>query len=311
MICQKSEWFAWPPALLRTAVRIVLRHDLDLREHALDGAVGPLGAVERLVRVVDVGLVVLAVVDLHRPRVDVRLQRGVVVRQCGKLEGHPFLLVSTPAGFSQTAAERRIERWRSSSAAATSAASARRRRSSARGETTEQAFAIMDAAWALGLRWFDTADAYGGGRSETWIGEWIRATGNRPQLTTKTFNPMEDGADYGLARDRVLRQPSRASSGSASTGSTSTSRTSPTPRRRSPRRPARSRRCASRGWSGLRGLSNVERGGAARVARGRPAGAGPELVLAARSRRRGRRDPALCASTASPTRRSARSRAAG
>jgi aryl-alcohol dehydrogenase-like predicted oxidoreductase len=75
-----------------------------------------------------------------------------------------------------------------------------------RGETREEAFAIMDAAWALGLDWFDTADAYGGGRSEAWIGEWMRSTGNRPRLTTKTYNPMEAGADHGLARDRVRRQ---------------------------------------------------------------------------------------------------------
>jgi aryl-alcohol dehydrogenase-like predicted oxidoreductase len=74
------------------------------------------------------------------------------------------------------------------------------------GESREEAFAIMDAAWALGLRWLDTADAYGGGRSETWIGDWIRATGNRPRLTSKTFNAMEDGADFGLAGERVLRQ---------------------------------------------------------------------------------------------------------
>jgi aryl-alcohol dehydrogenase-like predicted oxidoreductase len=74
------------------------------------------------------------------------------------------------------------------------------------GESREEAFAIMDAAWDLGLRWFDTADAYGGGRSEQWIGDWLRATGNRPRLTSKTFNAMEDGADFGLARERVLRQ---------------------------------------------------------------------------------------------------------
>jgi aryl-alcohol dehydrogenase-like predicted oxidoreductase len=64
----------------------------------------------------------------------------------------------------------------------------------------------MDAAWDLGLRWFDTADAYGGGRSEAAIGRWIAATGNRPRLTTKTFSPMDAGRDSGLARDRVLRQ---------------------------------------------------------------------------------------------------------
>src|SRR5207244_1115184 len=64
----------------------------------------------------------------------------------------------------------------------------------------------MDAAWALGLTAFDTADAYGGGRSETAIGKWIRETGNRPTLTTKTFAPMDAGQDHGLGRDRVLRQ---------------------------------------------------------------------------------------------------------
>lgn len=74
------------------------------------------------------------------------------------------------------------------------------------GESEEQAFALMDAAWELGMRWFDTADAYGGGRSERAIGKWIRATGNRPRLTTKTFNPMAAEADSGLARDRIMRQ---------------------------------------------------------------------------------------------------------
>ena len=74
------------------------------------------------------------------------------------------------------------------------------------GETREQAFDLMDAAWALGLDRFDTADAYGGGRSETWIGDWIAANGKRPRITSKTFNAMEDGADFGLARERVQRQ---------------------------------------------------------------------------------------------------------
>jgi aryl-alcohol dehydrogenase-like predicted oxidoreductase len=75
-----------------------------------------------------------------------------------------------------------------------------------RGESQEEAFALMEAAWARGLHWFDTADAYGGGRSESWIGEWIERSGNRPRVTTKTFNPMEAGADRGLSRERVLRQ---------------------------------------------------------------------------------------------------------
>ena len=41
----------------------------------------------------------------------------------------------------------------------------------------EEAPRIMDAAWELGITAFDTADAYGGGRSETWIGEWLAARG--------------------------------------------------------------------------------------------------------------------------------------
>ena len=69
-----------------------------------------------------------------------------------------------------------------------------------------QAFAIMDAAWELGVRHFDTADAYGGGRSETMIGNWIRSRGELPLLTTKTYNPMYEGADHGLAPDRIDRQ---------------------------------------------------------------------------------------------------------
>ena len=70
----------------------------------------------------------------------------------------------------------------------------------------QQAFAVMDAAWHFGIRHFDTADAYGGGRSETAIGRWMRSRGERPLLTTKTYNPMQVGADHGLARERVERQ---------------------------------------------------------------------------------------------------------
>jgi aryl-alcohol dehydrogenase-like predicted oxidoreductase len=74
------------------------------------------------------------------------------------------------------------------------------------GLTEDQAFELMDAAWASGLVHFDTADAYGGGRSEQAIGRWIRSRGVRPRLTTKTFNPMQAGADHGLRPDRIARQ---------------------------------------------------------------------------------------------------------
>jgi aryl-alcohol dehydrogenase-like predicted oxidoreductase len=75
-----------------------------------------------------------------------------------------------------------------------------------RGEGEDEAFRIMDAAWELGIRTFDTADAYGGGRSETMIGNWIRSRGQVPKITTKTFNPMGAGHDHGLSRARIVRQ---------------------------------------------------------------------------------------------------------
>ena len=78
------------------------------------------------------------------------------------------------------------------------------------GESREEAFAIMDAAWELGIRAFDTADAYGGGRSESAIGAWLRTKDAtvRDELvvTTKTYNPMDDGHDHGLSRPRILHQ---------------------------------------------------------------------------------------------------------
>jgi len=74
------------------------------------------------------------------------------------------------------------------------------------GLSEEQAFELMDSAWELGITHFDTADAYGGGRSEQAIGRWISARGVRPALTTKTYNPMYAGADLGLAPERIARQ---------------------------------------------------------------------------------------------------------
>jgi aryl-alcohol dehydrogenase-like predicted oxidoreductase len=74
------------------------------------------------------------------------------------------------------------------------------------GLTDDQALALMDAAWDFGISHFDTADAYGGGRSERAIGRWISSRGVRPQLTTKTFNQMRAGGDHGLTPERITRQ---------------------------------------------------------------------------------------------------------
>jgi 1-deoxyxylulose-5-phosphate synthase len=78
------------------------------------------------------------------------------------------------------------------------------------GETEEEAFAIMDAALEAGINVFDTANAYGGGRSETAIGRWLAKRGSavRDQvlLSTKAFNPVGDGPnDRGLSRRALFR----------------------------------------------------------------------------------------------------------
>jgi aryl-alcohol dehydrogenase-like predicted oxidoreductase len=80
-----------------------------------------------------------------------------------------------------------------------------------KGENEAEAFAIMDAAYEAGINVFDTADAYGGGRSETTIGKWLAKRGSavRDQvlLSTKAFNPVGDGPnDRGLSRRALMRQ---------------------------------------------------------------------------------------------------------
>lgn len=79
------------------------------------------------------------------------------------------------------------------------------------GETEAQAIDLMDRAWAAGINAFDTADAYGGGRSETYIGRWLKAKGasvrDRLVLTSKVFNPVGPGPEErGLSRVHILRQ---------------------------------------------------------------------------------------------------------
>ncbi len=83
------------------------------------------------------------------------------------------------------------------------------------GESDEEAAAIMDAALDLGINVFDTADAYGGGRSESAIGRWLAARGSsvRDQvlLSSKAFNPVGDGPnDSGLSRRHIKRQVERS-----------------------------------------------------------------------------------------------------
>jgi len=77
-----------------------------------------------------------------------------------------------------------------------------------KGEDKETAFALMDRAWDAGINYFDTADSYGGGVSETIIGAWLkeRKVRDRLVLSTKVFYAMRDGPnDQSLSRRHITQ----------------------------------------------------------------------------------------------------------
>jgi aryl-alcohol dehydrogenase-like predicted oxidoreductase len=79
------------------------------------------------------------------------------------------------------------------------------------GEDAREAFAVLDAAWDMGVTTLDTANAYGGGRSEATIGRWLAGKGpevrDQVVLSSKVFNPVGPGPnDRGLSWRHVLRQ---------------------------------------------------------------------------------------------------------
>ena len=83
----------------------------------------------------------------------------------------------------------------------------------------DEAPRIMDAAWELGITTFDTADAYGGGRSETWIGEWLADEGRR--------RPRRDRRSRRRRSTRWRRAPTTGSRGIGSTRQIETSLRAP------------------------------------------------------------------------------------
>ena len=191
-----------------------------------------------------------------------------------------------------------------------------RPRSSAAASRASEAFAIMDAAWEAGITTFDTADAYGGGRSETFIGDWLAHEGAGRARRDRPLD--EDVQPDGRGRRPRARAGARAAP----------ARVEPPP----PRRRAR-RRCSSR----TRWDPDVPIAETARRARRAPRGGQARRVRAEQRRRRaasrgarrgrasaGCRTRTRCStartstrccrsapSTASASRRSARSRAAG
>jgi len=79
------------------------------------------------------------------------------------------------------------------------------------GENEEKAFALLDRAADAGINFLDTANAYGGGRSEACIGRWLKGKGpavrERMLLSSKVFNPVGPGPnDRGLSRRHIIQQ---------------------------------------------------------------------------------------------------------
>lgn len=62
----------------------------------------------------------------------------------------------------------------------------------------DQSFAVLDHARAQGITLFDTAEAYGGGRSESVLGEWLAERGSRAGLV------IASKVSGQLTRERVL-----------------------------------------------------------------------------------------------------------
>lgn len=78
-----------------------------------------------------------------------------------------------------------------------------------RGDDEATAFALMDAARERGITLFDTANSYGGGRSEEWIGRWLTSRSARDDvvLTTKVRNRVGPGPDdEGLSARHIREQ---------------------------------------------------------------------------------------------------------
>src|SRR5436190_17393553 len=77
------------------------------------------------------------------------------------------------------------------------------------GENEQQAAALLDAAHEQGITLLDSANCYGGGGSEGWLGRWLgsRGVGDDVVLTTKVGNAVgPSAADRGLSAGHVRAQ---------------------------------------------------------------------------------------------------------
>lgn len=76
-----------------------------------------------------------------------------------------------------------------------------------KGETEDEAHALLDCAVALGINLIDTAGAYGAGASEEIIGSWLASRG--PSVREKVLISSKVGTWNGLGRAIVLQEVER------------------------------------------------------------------------------------------------------
>jgi aryl-alcohol dehydrogenase-like predicted oxidoreductase len=69
----------------------------------------------------------------------------------------------------------------------------------------EQSLAVIDAALDAGVTLFDTADIYGGGKSEEFIGRALGGRRERVLVATKFGNPMDERPEESRGRPEYVR----------------------------------------------------------------------------------------------------------
>ncbi len=70
----------------------------------------------------------------------------------------------------------------------------------------EEGRRMVDMSFDAGVNFFDTADAYNGGKSEEILGQALKGKRDQAVLATKVFNPMGPGVnDSGWSRKHVLQ----------------------------------------------------------------------------------------------------------
>jgi len=73
----------------------------------------------------------------------------------------------------------------------------------------ETAFDLLDAAWDAGINYIDTANGYGGGKAEQWIGEWMDKRGIDRQeivIASKVYWTQGPVPDEDLSRKTIREE---------------------------------------------------------------------------------------------------------